>query len=188
MNAYGSSVTRVSAPLWCITVLPCKPCSCCGRSGVWAERRSPAPSETAPSGAHACYCGDSTRMATSSLHRDGPPPPDGRSLGYHRTEHAHAAAGTASETGSAAGRADWRDTIATTLSSCDRGASSPFSVCSPRNPDVLVSRKGAIPARCRCRSQRWPLGGPPVACTRSPPASSAACGDQRGETAAAGPP
>ncbi len=24
MNAYGSSVTRVSAPLWRITVLPCK--------------------------------------------------------------------------------------------------------------------------------------------------------------------
>ena len=23
INAYGSSVTRVSAPLWCITVLPC---------------------------------------------------------------------------------------------------------------------------------------------------------------------
>jgi hypothetical protein len=128
LNAYGSSVTRVSAPLWRITVLPCKPFRCCGRSGVWAERRSPAPSGTSPSGSHSGYCGDSTSIATSSLPSGGPPPTDGSSLGSHSTDNAHAASGTASDTGSAAVRADWRDPIATTPSSCDRGASSPFSV------------------------------------------------------------
>ena len=86
-------------------------------------------------------------------------------------------------------RADWREPIATTLSSCDRGAASPFSVCSPRNPDVLVSRKGAIPERCRCPfpalAPWWAAGclhaitAGFVGCMRSP---------TRGRTAAAGPP
>src|SRR5256885_8788101 len=57
INAYGSSVTRVSAPLWCITFAALHShIRWCERSWVWAERASPTAFGTSPSRSHSYYC------------------------------------------------------------------------------------------------------------------------------------
>ena len=114
INAYGSSVTRVSAPLWRITLLPYRPLRCCGRFWVWANYRVPAASGISPSQSLSCCYADSTSTATPSPHSDGRSPAAGSCLESRSTESARVASRTASDTGIAEAHDDCGDTIATT--------------------------------------------------------------------------